>query len=110
MKKYFGMILVFWGLFSIQAHAIDVKDVGIRYVGIYANGRIFASLDKTIPVPGCADATWIQIDANHPHKNDFYSLLLSAHAAKKKLDVNLTACLGGQATLANDSSDYIIVK
>ena len=95
---------------SSTVQAITVKDVGINYIGIYGHGRIFVSVDKPLPVPGCESATWLQIESTHPYRKDYYSMLLSAHAADKKIDINTTGCLAGQATIIPETGDYIIVK
>ena len=107
MKKFIGVLLL---SLSQVSPAVLVTDIEIHYVGIYGDGRIFASLDKTIPVNGCESATWGAISADHMHKKEIYSLLLSALAAGKKLEINATSCLSGSATITEGTSDYIIVR
>ena len=92
------------------AMAVTVKDVGINYIGMYGHGRVFVSVDKPLPVPGCTDATWLQIESTHPLRKDYYSMLLAAHMAGKKIDINTTGCLAGQATIVDQSGDYVLVK
>ena len=111
MKKIICMLL--GAVFSIGAstsNAISVTDIGIKYVGIYGNGRVFASLDKAVPVTGCTDATWLQIGPDHPLKDKIYSMLLAAHMSGKKIDITATGCFAGQATIVDQSSDYVLVK
>jgi hypothetical protein len=77
---------------------------------MYGNGKVFASLDKVIPVANCETATWVVIPDDHLKKAEFYSMLLMAFAAGKKLDINSTSCHSGQATITKGSTDYILVK
>ncbi|PCK09231.1 MAG: hypothetical protein COA42_05075 [Alteromonadaceae bacterium] len=107
MKLLLGL---FFATLSLASHAATVKDVKINYVGIYGNGKIFASLDTTIPIPECSTASWVMISDTHNDKDRIYSMLLAAHAAGNKIDINSNSCLSGQATITEGTSDYILVK
>lgn len=107
MRKIIGVFLLAMSPF---VNAVTVKDVGINYVGMYGDGSVFASLDKTIPVSGCESATWIVVPTSHAHKKELYSMLLSAKVSAKKIDINSSSCLSGSVTITESSSDYILVK
>lgn len=107
MKRIIGIALIFA---CLEANAVLVQGVGIQYVGVYGNGDIFAALDANIPVPGCSGSTWLRIASNHPQKSEIYSLLLTAMASDKKLDISSNACLSGSATISTASSDYVLAK
>lgn len=107
MKK---VVFSFLLALSPFVNATQVSDVGVNYVGIYGDGRVFASLDKTIPVSGCESATWLMLPSGHGQKKEIYSMLLSAKTTGKKIDVNSNACFSGFATIAEGASDFILVK
>ena len=108
MKYLLGVFLT---ALTALSHAVLVTDVSINYVGIYGNGDVFASFDKIIPVAGCATTTWIVIPSNHQQKDEIYSMLLTAYAGEKKLDVSASICHSSNAaTLVDSTSNYILVK
>ena len=109
-KRIAGITILMSLVWSGLAQAVVVQDVGINYIGIYGHGRIFVSVDKPLPVPGCESAVWLQIESTHPYRKDYYSMLLSAHAAGKNININTTGCLAGQATIVPETGDYIMVK
>lgn len=107
MKKALSMLLL---IAASSASAAQVSDAGVNYVGVYGDGRVFASLDTVVPVNGCESATWIVLPSTHAHKKELYSLLLSAKTAGRKIDVNSTSCISSSATITEGTSDYILVK
>ena len=66
----------------------------IELISVQPNGRIYVKLVMSTPDLGCPGNKdgYLELNADYPHFDKHYALLLAAHAADRKVQIYVNGC------------------